>query len=144
MNTTQSLDQEIRKYLRSLDLETSERFTNWWERRKMRTGMKGYVGLITSSVTPSWWNLVLLPDRCQYNHVEYCLGELEYSYNIPAREPWEMRVYGKKNVSLLTSVANCIGEKYHRDLKITLRRKNHKICYWKEYRNQPEEEKEID
>ena len=134
-----TLDLEIREYLKSLNIETSNHFISWLERRRMNKGTKRYVALVESIVEPSWLNLVIFPETLQYNHKERCIGKLEYS--ILPQEPWGMRIYSEKHVENLTTLANNIGERYHVPMDISFKPRRLRTYCWKEYREQPEKEK---
>lgn len=137
-----SLEATITSFMKEQEYFLTREFVGWWHQRQMRLKKKNYIGISYEEVTPSWWNL-LQPDWLQYNHTEYCIGELEYS--IPPEEenksprPWRLSIYGQEYVGKLVSFANRLGEECKVAIDVTLARKYPKARTWKEYRENKEE-----
>ncbi|HIH12916.1 TPA: hypothetical protein HA242_04280 [Candidatus Woesearchaeota archaeon] len=124
----------------------TQKFIGWWHQRQMRKGKKHYMGICYEEVTSSWRNFLQPDDLWQYNHTEYCVGELEYSIAKAgnSQQPWKLSIFGRERVEDLVSFANKLGEECKVSIDVAVARKYPKTWTWKEYRKDKEEYVELD
>ena len=139
------LEATLTSLIMEMEYSPTREFLSWRHRRQMRSGKKNYIGISYEEVTPSWLNLMYIinQDWLQYNHTQYCLGELEYNvYSGEARNsprPWRLSIYGTESVEKLIYFANRLGEECKVSIDVTIVRKHPKTLTWKEYRENKED-----